>query len=434
MKGFRAALLRFGAGERLERIDDALVVVDSGTIVEAGEHATLAAQYPRLAVEDWRALVIAPGFVDLHLHFVQLDAIAGPADGLLPWLERYAFPAEARFADPAHAAAQADVFLDELARNGVTSAMVWCSAHLASAQALFEAAARRSVRMVAGKCLMDRNAPDAVRDDTERGLADTETLIRRWHGRGRLGCAITPRFAPSCSPRQLAGAGELARAHPDVWVQTHLAENRDEIAWVARLFPAARSYLAVYDRLGLVRPRAVFAHCLHVDDADRVRLARAGACAAVCPSSNLFLGSGLFDFAAAERAGLAWGLASDVGAGSSFSPLRTMLAAWEVARLRGVTLAPNALWHRHTLGAARAIGLDARIGNVAAGMEADFVALDPRATPLLGRRTAAASSLDEWLFALIALGDDRAVRHAVIAGEPVALPRRRPARQRARRR
>ncbi len=417
MKGFRASLLRFGSDGQPGLIDDALLVVDAGLIVDVGEYRSVAARFPEVETFDWRGQVLAPGFVDMHVHFPQLDVIASPAAGLLPWLEEYAFAQEARFADPAHAGVVAEFFLDELARNGVTTAMVWCSSHEQSAEAFFQAAARRDLRMVAGKVLMDCNCPESVRDDTERGLAQSEALIMRWHGRGRLGYAITPRFAPNCSERQMRGAGELARAHEGVWVQTHLAEDRDEIAWVARLFPQASSYLDVYDRLGLLRPRSVYAHCIHIDDADRLRLTRSGAGVAVCPTSNLFLGSGQFDFDAAARTGMRWGLASDVGGGTSFSPFRTMLAAYEVARLSGVTLAPSTLWRRHTSDAAHAMGLGERIGELAPGMEADFVALDPNATELLARRTGIASTTEEWLFALIVLGDDRAIARTVIAGE-----------------
>ncbi len=420
MKGFRASLLRFDADARPELIDDALLVVEAGLVADAGDYGPTSARFPGLDVLDWRGLVLAPGFVDTHVHFAQLDVIGAPADGLLPWLEEHALPSEARFADPEHARVAAEFFLDELGRNGVTTAMVWCSSHPSSADAFFGAAARRGLRMIAGKTLMDSNCPEAVRDDTEGGLAQTEALIQRWHGRGRLGYAITPRFAPSCSERQMRGAAELARAHEGVWIQTHLAENRQEIDWVARLFPQARSYLDVYDRFGLLRPRSVFAHCLYLDDADRARLAGAGAASAVCPTSNLFLGSGLFDFDAAARAGLRWGLGSDVGAGTSFAPFRTMLGAYEVARLSGVTLAPSTLWRRHTGEAAHAIGLGDRIGSLEPGKEADFVALDPRATELIARRTGLASSLEEWLFALIVLGDDRVIARTVIAGETQA--------------
>lgn len=416
MNAYRAALLRFDEDGRAEHLPDALLIVKDGRILDCGPAQALAARYPDTPVADWSGLTLAPGFIDIHVHYPQTDVIASPAAGLLPWLETYTFPEEARFAERAHADEVAAFFLDELARHGVTSAMVYCSSHASSVDAFFEAAEARRLRMIAGKCLMDRHCPETVRDEPQASIEETEALIARWHGRGRLGYAITPRFAPSSSPRQLALAGELARRHPDVWVQTHVAENREEILWALDLFPEARSYLDVYDGYGLLRARSVYAHCIHLDDTDRERMSETGAAAAVCPTSNLFLGSGLFDFEAARKAGMAWGLASDVGGGSSFSPFRTMLAAYEVARLRGVTLAPHELWYRATAGAARAIGLGGQIGNLAPGMEADFIALDAGATPLLARRTARAKTLEEWLFALIVLGDDRAVRHVVADG------------------
>ncbi len=426
MQAWRAALLGFDAQGRPWRIDDGLLVEGQGRIVALGPHDALAPRYPGLRPVDWRGLTLAPGFVDVHVHNAQLDLIGAPAPGLLPWLERYTFPLEARFADPAYSAQTAESFLDELLRNGVTTAMVWGSPHPESVDAFFAESLRRGMRMIAGKVLMDRDAPDALCHGAERGLADTEALIRRWHGVGRLGCAITPRFAPSCTERQLAGAAALARAYPDVWVQTHAAENRDEVRAVRGLFPHARSYVDVYDGFGLLRPRSVYAHCIHIDAVDRERLAGSGAAVAVCPTSNLFLGSGLFDFAAAAAAGLCWGLASDVGAGTSLSPMRTMLAAYEVARLGGVALEAGELWARHTVQAARAIDLHDKVGNLAVGLEAAFLALDPAATPLLARRTAAARTLEEWLFALIVLGDDRAVRHTVVAGAAGVHPARGP--------
>ena len=416
MKGIRAGVLHFDAGHNLQRIDDALLVLDGGTIHALGDYATLSPRLPGLAVTDWRGYTLAPGFVDVHVHYPQLDVIGSPAEGLLPWLTNYTFPHESRFDDPAYATGVAEFFLDELARNGVTTAMVYCTSHPQSVDAFFDVAQRRRLRMVAGKCLMDRNSPDGVRDDTEQSLVDSDALIRRWHGVDRLGYALTPRFAPACSARQMQGAAELARVHAGVWVQTHVAENHDEIAWVAQLFPAARSYLDVYDTLGLLRPRSMYAHCIHLDGEDRARMKATGAAAAVCPTSNTFLGSGLFDFALADQAGYAYGLASDVGGGSSFSPFRTMLTAYEVARLKGTTLAPATLWYRHTLAAAAAMDLQSHIGNLAPGMDADFIVLDPRATPLLARRTGAARSLDEWLFAMIVLGDDRAIHRTVTMG------------------
>jgi guanine deaminase len=280
--------------------------------------------------------------------------------------------------------------------------------------------------LIAGKCLMDRHAPDGVRDHTEQSLLDTEALIQRWHGKGRLGCAITPRFVPSCSDAQLAGAGELAALYPEVWVQSHVSENKDEIAWVQALHPQARSYLAVYEQFGLLRPRSVYAHCIHLDDTDRQLLRETGAAAAVCPTSNLFLGSGFFDYAAADRVGHLYGLASDVGGGTSFSPFHTMLAAYVVGReghtKTGLSLSPQQLWFQHTAGAARALGLQGLVGNLLPGCEADFVVLNPAATPLLARRSSAAQSLDELLFSLIVLGDDRVVEQCVLAGRQLSLP------------
>ena len=288
--------------------------------------------------------------------------------------------------------------------------------------ALLEESARLGLRMIAGKELQDRHSPDGVRDETEQSLVDTEALIRRWHGRDRLGYAITPRFAPSCSEAQLRGAGELAARYPDVWIQSHVAENRDEIRWARELFPAARSYLSIYDDFGLMRERAIYAHCIHFDDADRALMRGTGSAAAVSPTSNLFLGSGFFDYEGAMRVGFRFGLASDVGGGTSFCPFHTMLAAYYVGRegqtKPGVSLSPQHLWWQHTTGAAQALGLDGVIGNLHPGCEADFVVLDPQATPLLARKTTHARNLDELLFSMIVLADDRAVQAVYVDGRP----------------
>ncbi|MEY2769722.1 MAG: Guanine deaminase [Pseudomonadota bacterium] len=425
LHGWRADLLHFPdpGVPQLVHVRDALLVTRRdgdgvARVADLGPAHEVLPRHPGLAVTALDGCM-APGFVDLHVHYPQLDVIASPADGLLPWLEHYTFPHERQFADPVHARAVAECFLDELQRHGVTSALCFATAHPESVDAFMAAAQARRLRMVAGKVLQDRHSPDGLRDvDTAQSLQQTEALIARWHGVDRLGYAITPRFAPTSSAAQLHGAGEIAAAHPQVWVQSHVAENHDEIRWVHELFPEARSYLDVYARAGLLRERAVYAHGIHLDARDRALLAQTGASLAVCPTSNLFLGSGFFDFAAAQAAGLRWGLACDVGGGTSFSPFHTMHAAYTVARQSvgraGLHLPPQTLWWHHTAGAAQALGLGQQIGNLHIGCEADWVVLNDRATPLLARRCAQANSLDEWLFALIVLGDDRVVARTVI--------------------
>ena len=396
-----------------------------------GHWTALAPRFPGVEVQHWPGRIIAPGFVDLHIHYPQTQVIGSPASGLLPWLENYTFPEEQRFQDPDYAAAAATFFLDELLRHGVTTALSFATSHPQSVNALFAEAQTRRLRLITGLCLMDRHAPEALLNQghagvsgTEQSLIETEALIRQWHGQDRLGYAITPRFAPTSTEAQLRGAGELAQRYPEVWIQSHVAENRDEITWARSLFPQSRSYLATYDDFGLMRPRAVYAHCIHFDDDDRALMRDTGSVAAVSPTSNLFLGSGFFDYAGADRVGFGYGLASDVGGGTSFSPFHTMLAAYYVGRegqtKAGLSLSPQHLWWQHTAGAARALGAtdgtgQECVGNLLPGCEADFVVLNPRATPLLERKTAQAASLDELLFSLIVLGDDRLVERTVIA-------------------
>lgn len=429
MKAYRAAILRFAEGRTALYEEDGLLVVGSDAsgrqVVHAvGAYSALAPSYQGVAIQHLPGRILAPGFIDLHVHFPQTDVIGSPAEGLLPWLENYTFPHEARFNDHAYARGVAQVFLDELLRNGVTSALTFATSHPHSVDALMEEALARGLRLIAGKVLQDRHSPEGVRDETEQSLVDTEALIRRWHGRSRLGYAITPRFAPSCSDAQLRGAGELAAQHPDVWIQSHVAENKDEIRWARELFPEARSYLSIYEAFGLMRERAVYAHCIHFDDEDRALMRASGAAAAVSPTSNLFLGSGFFDYEGADRVGFKYGLASDVGGGTSFSPFHTMLAAYYVGRegqtKPGVSLSPEHLWWQHTAGAAEALGLAGVIGNLQPGCEADFIVLNPQATPLLTRKTAHARNLGELLFSMIVLGDDRVVDRVFVNG--IALP------------
>ncbi|MFA5962503.1 MAG: guanine deaminase [Sphingomonas sp.] len=393
---------------------DGLLVIEDGIVIAFGAHDDLAPRYPGLEVERLDGLVV-PGFVDTHIHYPQTDRIAAHGAQLLDWLERHIFAEEARFADRAHADVVAAFFLDELLRNGTTSALVFATVHATSVDALFDAALARDMRIVSGKVLMDQG-PATLRDSVAEGRADSEALIARWRGRGRLGYAITPRFALTSSDAQLADAGALLAAHPDALLHTHLAENPGECAAVAARFPDAADYLDVYDRFGLVGDRSVFAHCIHMSDRALGRMGAAGSAIAFCPTSNLFLGSGLFDLAAADRHGVSTGLGSDVGAGTSFSMLATMAEAYKVCQLRGASLDPFRALHLATAGGARILGLADRIGGLQPGQEADFILLDDKATPLLARRTAGAS-LFERLFALQILGDDRAIAATWLAGK-----------------
>ena len=424
MHAYRASLLRFDSSGKPLFDEDGLLVVGpdpSGRqiVVAAGAFNSIHSQYAHVPVTHWPGRILAPGFIDMHVHFPQTDIIGAPSEGLLPWLENYTFPAEARFADPAHSIEVAEFFLDEMLRNGVTTSLTFATSHVQSVDSFFEAAQRRSLRMITGKVLQDRHSPDGVRDDTEQSLIDTESLIRKWHNVDRLGYAITPRFAPTSTDAQLRGAGELAAKYPDTWIHSHVAENKDEVKWARELFPKARSYLDVYTGFGLMRERAVYAHCIHFDDDDRRLMRETGAATAVSPTSNLFLGSGFFDFEGADRIDYHYGLASDVGGGTSFSPFHTMMAAYYVGRegqtKPGITIAPSELWWRHTGGAALALGLDGVAGNLQPGCEADFIVLNPKATPLLARKSGLAANLEELLFSMIVLGDDRLIERTVIS-------------------
>jgi guanine deaminase len=398
---------------------DGVLVVRDGRVAAVGPAAAVLPTLPADAViTDYRGKLILPGFVDTHIHYAQTDIIASSGAQLLEWLERYTFPVESRFADPEHARDVAEFFVQELLRNGTTTAMVFATTHKVSVDAIFEAADARSMRLIAGKVLMDRNVPESVRDSAESGFADSAELIERWHDRHRLAYAVTPRFAPTSTEQQLELCGRLLDLRPGVFLQSHVAENRWEVAWVAELFPWSRSYLDVYDHYRLLRARTVYAHCIHLDHEDRQRMAVTGSAMAFCPTSNLFLGSGLFDVQAAQDQGVRVGIGTDVGGGTSFSMLRTLDEAYKVCQLAGNRLSPWRAFYLATLGGAAALYLDDRIGNFEPGKEADFVVLDPAATPLLARRVACCETLAERLFALMILGDDRAVYATHILGAP----------------
>ena len=421
---YRAALLhtlddpcRTPAAEAFAYHADGLLVVEDGHVAAFGAYTDV---FPDLAADTpvtaFPGKLITPGFVDAHIHYPQTDVVAAWGSQLLDWLNTHTFPAEQAFADRAHADEAADFFLTELLRNGTTSALVFGTVHKTSVEALFDAALARNMRLIAGTVLMDRHAPAGLTDTVETGRADTEALIRAWRGRGRLGYAVTPRFAVTSTDAQLAMAGEVAATHPDVLIHTHMSENLDEIARVGELFPGARDYLDVYARHGLVGPRSVFAHCVHSTDDALRRMQAAGAAAAFCPSSNLLLGSGLFSLKQACDCGVTVGLGTDIGAGASFSLPHMMGEAYKVGQLSGETLDPMHAFYLATLAGAKALRIDDRVGNLLPGKEADFLVVDLAATPLLARRTAGAVTIAEKLFALSILGDDRSIEHTYLAG------------------
>jgi guanine deaminase len=419
MKAFRGEILSVpddpavASADAVRHFEDGLLVVEEGLVLACGPYADLADRFADVPPERLDGLIV-PGFVDAHVHYPQIECIASHGEQLMSWLERHIFPAEKAFADRGHADQVAAFFLDQLLRHGTTSALVFATVHMGSVDALFEAALTRDMRIVSGKVLMDLG-PEGLSDTIASGRVETEALIARWRGRGRLGYAVTPRFAPTSSAGQLADAGALVAAHPDVLMHTHLSENPGEIEFVASRFPEAKDYLDVYDRFGLVGPRSVFAHCVHMSERAMSRMAEAGAGIAFCPTSNMFLGSGLFDLALADRHGVRLGIGTDIGAGTTLSVLHTLGEAYGTCQLRGASLDPFRALHLATAGGARVLGMADRVGGLLPGQEADFVVLDSAATPLLARRCAGAP-LHDRLFALQVLGDDRAIAATYLRG------------------
>lgn len=392
------------------------VLVRDGIIADVGVGATLRAAYPQAAVTDHKDGLILPGFIDAHVHYPQTAMIASWGKRLIDWLNTYTFPEEARFADPAYATEIASRYLDLVTSNGTTTVASYCTIHPTSVDAFFTAAKARGMRVLAGKTCMDRNAPDDLRDTAQSAYDDSLALLRQWHGVDRLSYVITPRFSPTSSPEQLSALGALWAEHPDCLMQTHLSEQRDEVAWVQDIYPDARDYLDTYEAHGLLGPRAVYGHAIYLEQREIARLRETGAALIHCPTSNTFIGSGLFDMGLADT--IPVGLATDTGGGSSFSMLRTMAAAYEVGQLNGLALHPAELIWRATGGSAQALHLQHKIGRVAPGFEADLCVLNLASTPAIAQRHTRASDIWEAVFPTIMMGDDRAVTQTYVAGQP----------------
>ena len=397
--------------------DDGAILVQDGRILAVGDHADI--RDPQATEIDHRPHILMAGFVDPHIHFPQVQVVAAWAAQLLDWLNDHTFPIEGQYRDPAHAARMAEAFLDQLILNGTTTASAFCSVHPASAEALFAAAEARGMAMLAGKVMMDRNAPDAVLDTAQASYDDSRALIEKWHGRGRLDYVITPRFAITSTPEQLRAAQTLAQENPRLAIQTHLNENHAEIELTMQLYPQARDYLDIYDRFGLLGPRSLMGHAIHMNDREIARMAESGTRAIHCPTSNLFLGSGLFDDRGMRDAGVVTGVATDIGGGTSWSMLTTLSEAYKIAQMRGRRMHPLAAFHWATRGNAIALGIEDRIGSVQPGRFADLVVLDPRATQAMRLRHDKVDSLMQELFILQVMGDDRAVVETYVAGKPM---------------
>ena len=394
------------------------VLIRDGVIAAVGDGAHLRAAHSQAEVVDHGPALILPGFVDAHAHYPQTAIIASWGKRLIDWLNSYTFPEEARFHDPGYATEIAGRYLDLLLANGTTTVASYCTIHPASVDAFFTAATARGMRVLAGKTCMDRDtAPDFLRDTAQSAYDDSQALIARWHGRGRQSYVITPRFSPTSTPDQLAALGALWAEHPDCLMQTHLSEQTDEIAWVKSLYPEARDYLDTYEAHGLLGPNALFGHAIHLEPREIDRLTAVGAALVHCPTSNSFIGSGLFDMGL--RAQLRVGLATDTGGGSSFSMLRTMAAAYEIGQLRGTVLHPSELIWLATGGSAAALRLDTQIGRLAPGFEADLVVLDLASTPAIAQAADRATDIWQALFPTIMMGDDRAVAQVYVAGRPI---------------
>ena len=409
--------------ESVRYLADGLLVIESGKIKAFDAYELLKDQYANLDITTYSGNLILPGFIDLHVHYPQTEMIASHGEQLLEWLDRYTFPTEAKFRDIDYARTIASFFLDELLRNGTTTALVLTTIFSHSVDVLFEEAQRRDMRLIAGQVLMTRNAPDYLLNDANTAYKQNRELIHKWHNKDRLLYAITPRFAITSTNEELTLAGALKAEFPDVFVHSHLSENLREIEFTSALFPDSKDYLEVYEQFGLVGDRSIFAHGIHLSDSEFERLSNAGAAIAFCPTSNLFLGSGLFNLGKAKaiEQSVKVGLGTDVGGGTSFSLLQTMADAYKVIQLQGGQLSAFQAFYLATLGSAKALSLDDKLGSFDVGKEADFIILDLQATPLMALRNPVleVTSLDDLAssaFALMMLGDDRAIKATYIRG------------------
>ena len=418
---FRANVAHFPKATHSPQTDivvyhDGALVVEGEKIIAIGDYHQLVAKHSDASVYDHKGKWLLPGFIDGHLHYPQTEVMGRFGEQLLNWLENYTFPTEEKFSQPPYAQQMARLFLGECLKNGTTTGLVFSTVHKDATDTLFRTASEIDMALVAGKVCMDRNCPPALQDTAESAQQDSVELISRWHNNGRNRYALTPRFAPTSTQAQMAALGEVASDYPDVFIQTHLSENLDEIDWVLSLYPDCKGYLDVYDKYDMVRPRAVFGHCIHMRDDEWERMAQAGATAAFCPSSNLFLGSGLFDLDTARHHGVTVTLATDVGAGTSFNMLKTYGEAYKVCQLKRAPFSPLEGLYMMTQGAAVAHQLDADIGNLNPGSYADFVLLEPRYNELTTLRLQDTESLQDMLFAMSILGDERAIEQTWIAG------------------
>ncbi|CDP50263.1 Guanine deaminase [Devosia sp. DBB001] len=396
-------------------LEDGAVTIENGKIIAVGDYSP--ADAAGAEVIDHRPSLIMPGLIDLHLHYVQMQVIGSYAPALLDWLHAYTFVEEQKFGQQGHAAAIATSFFDELIRNGTTTAVAYCSVHPESVDAFFTEAARRNMLMVGGKVMMDRNAPEALLDTAQSGYDDTKTLIARWQGKGRAHYAISPRFAITSTPAQLEASRALVAEFPECYVQTHLSENDAEIAYSMELYPEAKDYLGIYEDYGLLGRKTLLGHSIHLSHREAHVMAETGSVAVFCPTSNLFLGSGLFDYERLHKTGVRIGIATDIGGGTSVSMLRTLDEGFKVAQLRKQQLSPLNSFYLATLGNARALGLEDRIGSIAPGRDADLVVLDSSAISHMALRMQTISGVAQELFLLQTMGDDRSVREVYIAGE-----------------